>query len=255
MLWNNARVLRSTTTYLIKQKYSAAFIGLLWTILFPILFLGLYALVFTHILQVKISGHSSFEYTLLIFAGLIPFLGFSEALGAGVTSVVDNKALVKNAIFPLELVAVQSVLTTSVTMVVGLLMLMAILVARGQLFVSQLIIPIALLLQLIFTIGIIWLLSILNVFFRDLSNLVSPLILFLMLVSPIGYTIEMIPPELMPLMYPNPLFYMILIYRESMFLGVVPWGFLSIFAFIAFTTFFLGYFLFWRLKGLCADYV
>jgi lipopolysaccharide transport system permease protein len=254
-LFHYRSMLAATTLDLIRKRYSASYLGMLWVVLYPVIFLGLYVLVFVYVLQVKLAGHSSFEYVILIFAGLIPFLGFTEALAAGVTSVVDNKALIKNVIFPIELVPVQTVLASSVTMLVGLIMLMAVLIFRGQVYAAQLLAPLIFLIQLLFTVGLIWLLSILNVFFRDISTFVSPIILFLMLISPIAYTIDMIPKELMPFMYWNPLFYLIMIYREALFFGRAPWEFVAIFAAIAFAAFNLGYFVFMRLKGLCSDYV
>src|SRR5205814_1072809 len=138
------------------------------------------------------------------------------------------RSLLKGAIFPVELIAVKSVLVSSVSMLVGLVVLMLILVARGELYATQLALPLAVLIQLLFTGGLVWILSILNIFFRDIGNIVSPLILFLMLVSPIGYTQEMIPESMMPIMSVNPLFYIISIYRELIG-GQVPWMCLGIF--------------------------
>jgi lipopolysaccharide transport system permease protein len=255
VLYVHRSVLLATTRDLVRRRYIASYLGTLWVILYPVIFLGLYAVVFVMVLRVKIPGHTSFDYVLLIFAGLIPFIGFTEALSSGVSSVVDNKGLVKNIIFPIELVPVQAVLASSITMLVGLAILVVILVARGQIFVAEVLLPIVLALQLLFSIGLIWLLSILTVFFRDIATFVSPIILLLMLVSPIAYTIDMIPPELMPFMYPNPLFYMIMIYREVMFYGRVPWGYVTVFGALALLTFAFGYFVFTRLKGLCSDYL
>ncbi|UGY20187.1 hypothetical protein HAP48_0023725 [Bradyrhizobium septentrionale] len=125
----------------LRQRHGASFFGLAWTVLFPVIFLGLYSLVFSLILQVRIPGKSSFDYTLIIFSGLIPFLGFSEALSAGVSSLADNRSLLKGTIFPVELIAVKSVLVSSVTMLVGLALLLAILVVRGEMQVTQLALP------------------------------------------------------------------------------------------------------------------
>jgi lipopolysaccharide transport system permease protein len=255
LLWRNRSVVRSTVLYDLRQRYGATALGLGWTVLYPILFLGLYSIVYDLILQIRIPGKSSFEYVLIIFSGLIPFLGFSEALGSGVNSIVDNRSLVKGSIFPLELIAVKAVLVSSVTMLVGLVLLMSILIWRGETQWSQLMIPVIIIIQYLFSTGIVWLLSVINVLFRDTNNLVSPLILFLMLVSPIGYTIDMIPQSLMPIMYVNPLYYLIFIYRLSINEGVVPWGFLCGFALISLAIFLLGFHVFRRLKGVFADHV
>ncbi len=255
LLYHHRRTLLATTLHDIKARYAGTILGLAWAALYPLLFLGLYAFVYVLIFQVRVSRFSTFEYILLIFAGLIPFLGFSEALGTGVSSVIANKALIKNTLFPIELIPVKSVFVGSLTMLVGLVMLQSILWIRGVVYPSQLMVPLIVILQFLFTIGLIWILSALNVFFQDLGQTISVVILFLMLVSPIAYTIDMIPENLLPLMYPNPLFYLIMLYRESMVVGRVPVGLLIAFTGITIVMFTVGFYLFSRLKVIFADYV
>lgn len=255
LLYRHRHILLATTLHDIKGRYAGTMLGLAWSVLYPLLFLGLYAFVFILIFQVRVGQLSNFEYVLLIFSGLIPFLGFSEALGSGVSSVVANKMLIKNTLYPIELIPVKAVLVGSLTMLVGLAMLLGVLWVRGSVHFSQLFVPVILSMQLLFTIGLIWLLSALNVFFRDLGQTISVIILFLMLVSPIAYTVDMIPPRLLPVMYLNPLYYLIMLYREAMVLGQVPVDLLLVFAIITAIVFWLGYYLFSRLKVVFADYV
>lgn len=245
----------ATFMYDLRQRHGASFFGMAWTVLFPIIFLGLYSLVFNLILQVRIPGKSSIEYTLIIFSGLIPFLGFSESLSSGVGSLIDNRSLLKGTIFPVELIAVKSVLVSSVTMLVGLVLLLAILAVRGETCATQLALPLILLVQFFFTVGIIWVLSILNVFFRDIANLVSPLLLFLMLVSPIGYTDDMIPSKMMPIMAVNPLYYMISIYRDLIHFGHIPGLKLAAFGSVSLVLFIGAFHFFQRLKPVAVDHV
>ncbi|OYD55709.1 ABC transporter [Thauera propionica] len=254
-LWKYRRTLFATAWSDIRGKYRGTFLGMGWSILYPIVFLILYAVVYLFIFKIRLPNYTPFEYILLIFSGLIPFLGFSESLSTGVGSVLANRGLIRNTMFPIELVPVKAVLASSVTMIVGLSILLPILWLRGTILPSQALIPLLLVLQLVFTIGLIWLLSALNVFFQDIGQMTGVMILFLMLVSPIAYTQDMIPAALMPLMYPNPLFYMIMLYRDTIILGEIPLDLLGIFTLISLTTFFSGYYVFNRLKSLFADYV
>ena len=255
LLFTHRRFLWATTVHEIRARYAGTTLGLTWMILYPLLFLGLYTVVYTMILKIRLEQFTTFDYVLLIFSGLIPFLGFSEALGSGISAVTANKVLIKNTLFPIELLPVKAVLVGSLTMLVGLSVLQSVLWIRGTWYMSQLLIPIILLLQLLFTIGLIWLLSALNVFFQDLGQMISILLLFLMLVSPIGYTIDMIPPKLMLLMYPNPLYYLIMLYRECIMLGHAPVEHLLIFSSVSVAIFWLGFYVFSRLKVVFADYV
>lgn len=255
LLIKHRRLLFATTIHEVRTRYIGTTFGLLWAFLYPVLFLGLYAVVYTMIFRVRLGGYTTIDYVLLIFSGLIPFLGFSEALGSGVGAVTGNKGLVKNTLFPIELIPVRTALACSVTMLVGLSILLAVLWMRGIIHATQALVPIILVLQLIFTIGVLWLLSSLNVFFPDIGHLTSVLILFLMLVSPIAYTHDMIPSNLMPLMYPNPLYYLIMLYRDAIVIGTVKPMLLTVFAFMAVASFASGYFVFSRLKTIFVDYV
>jgi lipopolysaccharide transport system permease protein len=255
LLFRHRRILWATTLNEIRGRYAGTILGLAWTVIYPLIFLALYAVVYTMIFKIRIAELSTFEYVLVIFSGLIPFLGFAEAIGCGTTSVVSNKTLIKNTLFPIELIPVKAVLVSSLSMVVGLMLLQGILWIRGTLHLSQLIVPLIFILQVVFTVGLIWLVSALNVFILDLGQIVSVIILFLMLISPIAYTKEMIPKGLLPFMYPNPLFYLTMLYRESMVMGDIPIKFLLVFSTIAIITFFLGYYVFSHLKAVFADYV
>lgn len=255
ILWLHRHILWATTLSDIRGRFKGTLFGLVWTVLYPVLFLGLYAVVYTMIFRIRVADYGTTDYVLLIFCGLVPFLGFSEALGTGVSSVLSNKSLIKNTLFPVELIPVKAVFASSVTMIVGLLLLMGVLWSRGIFHSTQLLIPLVLVLQLGFTIGLIWLLSAINVFVQDLGQMVAIMILFLMLVSPIAYTQDMIPRELLPIMYPNPLYYLIMLYRDTAFLGVLRPELLGIFTLISASTLMIGGFVFTRLKPLFADYV
>jgi len=255
MMWRYRHILFATTLTDIQGRFRGTVLGLLWSVLYPVLFLALYVVVYTMIFRIRAPGFGTTEYVLIIFCGLIPFLGFSEALGAGVTSVIANKGLIKNTLFPIELIPVKSVLASSVTMIVGLMLLFAALFWHGIVHWSQLAIPLILVLQLIFSIGLLWLLSAVNVFVQDLGQIIAIIILFLMLVSPIAYTHDMIPPELLPFMYPNPLYYLIMLYRDALFLGVLNFEMLLTFSLISIAMLFFGGFVFTRLKPIFADHV
>jgi lipopolysaccharide transport system permease protein len=255
LLHRHRHTLFATTANEIRSRYVGSTLGMAWAVLYPFMFLGLYAVVYTVILQVRLERHTSFEYVLLIFSGLIPFIGFSEALTSSTVAVVGNKGLLKNTMFPIELLPVKSVLSSSVSMTVGLSGLILLLWSQGRASPVQLLIVPIFLLQLLFSVGVAWIVSALTVFFRDITQIVGVLVLFLMLVSPIGYTRDMIPPGMMPLVYPNPLYYIIEVYRQVLFFNVVPWTFLALYVAMSLGTFVLGYLFFNRLKPVFSEYV
>ena len=99
LLFIHRRILWATTLNDIRARYKGTILGLTWPILYPLLFLGLYAVVYSLIFKIRMEGVTAFGYVLMIFSGLIPFLGLAEALGSGVGSVLSNTNLIKNTMF------------------------------------------------------------------------------------------------------------------------------------------------------------
>ncbi|AQS60650.1 ABC transporter [Desulforamulus ferrireducens] len=256
LLFRYRKLIWQTTINDIKAKFAGSMFGKLWLLLYPMLMLSAYAGVYIYIFKVRFDLFNSNEYVLLIFCGLIPFLGFCEALGTGIPSVTANSNLIKNTLFPIDIIPIKSVLVSQCTQVVGMIILLIALAVFDRLTIwALLIIPIWLL-QLMFTIGLIWILSSLNVFFKDIQNMIAILTLFLMMVSPIAYTVEMVPKNLQPFLAGNPLFYIITAYQESLMLGKYPHGnTMVVLAILGFVFFIIGYWFFSKLKKILADNV
>lgn len=255
VLYKFRYMLFATTVAEVRAKYMGTTFGLVWAMLYPFMFLGLYSVVFTMILRVRVEGHTTIEYIITIFCGLVPFIGFSEALGSTTGAVVSNKNLLKNTMFPIELAPVKAALSSSVSMTVGLSALLVILWGMGKFSIVHIFVIPIFLLQILFTIGVGWIVSALNVFFRDLGQMMGILILFLMMISPIAYTREMVPPSLTAFMYPNPLFYIMESYRAVLIGHTVPVDILLVFALFSVATFVGGFALFSRVKTVFAEYV
>lgn len=263
LIWRHRTLLRRTAWNDIKARYAGSVLGLLWLVLFPLLFLSIYALLYLTVYRVKFNLGNSEEYVVFIFCGLIPFIGFSEALAIGTSSVTGNANLIKNTLFPIELIPVRAVLTSQCTQVVGTGMLLVAVGWMGHLTAWAWLLPVIWLLQILFTIGLIWILSSLNVYFRDLQNIVSIMTLMLMMISPIAWTVEMVPKELRAYMGINPLYYLIISYQESLMgatQGLVGghfprngvfWGLLI----MGLGFFYVGFWFFSRMKRLFADNV
>jgi len=253
ILWKYRSLLYRTTFSDIKGRYAGTVMGIAWLAIYPLLFLSLYAVVYVTIFKVRFGEMRSFDYVLLIFAGLIPFLNFIEVLGLGVNSVTANSQLIKNTLFPIELIPVKAVLSCLPGLIISLGILEAALLCCGKAaFFNFVVLPV-ILLQYIFSIGLCWILSALNVFIKDIGQIIPLISLFLMLVSPIAYTIDMVPPRALPFMYFNPLFYLIMLYRSVLLGDVFPWKQFWIFCIISIVFYYLGFSLFVRLKRIFAD--
>ncbi|QLC73629.1 ABC transporter permease [Pseudomonas sp. LPB0260] len=254
-LLKHRHILYATVVHGLRKRTSGNVLGALWMLLYPLLFLSMYGLVFVQILQVRIPGLDTIGYILVVFSGLVPFLAFSEAFGTGTISIVANRDLLMNTLFPIELVVAREVLIGHATMGMGMLLLWgAVLHFHGAQW-THLLVPLIYLLQIIMVIGLVWITATLTVFFRDLQQAIPILVLFLMMVSPIGYTADMVPEGLKALLLFNPLAWLMELYRACLVRGEAPLEQLGLFALFACVLFTVGGALILRLKPLFADHV
>jgi len=256
LFWRHRTLLLQTVRNDIRARFAGSALGLAWLLLYPLLFLGVYALVYVFVFKVRLALFNSNEYVVLIFCGLIPFLGFAEALGTGISSVTSNASLIKNTLFPIQLIPVKAVLTSQCTQVVGTGLLLVVLGLLGKFTLWALLFPLIWLCLILFTMGVVWILSSLNVYLRDLQNVVAVLILMLMMASPIAYTADMVPSGLRLLVGLNPLYYFIVSYQDCLMLGRPPrgWIFLVLLV-ISVVSFYGGHWFFSRMKRAFVDNV
>ena len=137
----------------------------------------------------------------------------------------------------------------------GMLLVWAAVLYHGYLYWTHLIIPIIYFAQIMMALGIVWVTSTLTVFFRDLKQATPIFILFLMLVSPIGYTDAMVPENMKAILMVNPLAWLMKLYRTCLLEGTLPVADFVIFVAFSVAVFSLGYRLISRLKPIFSDYV
>ena len=254
VLYRHRKVLISTTMVDIKTKFAGSLLGMFWLLLYPILLLTAYSFVYIFIFQVRFGTMNTPTYVMLIFAGLIPFLGFTEGLASSIVSVTANSALLKNTMYPVDIIPAKAVFTSQCTQVVGQIILIIALLIGGRLTIySFLVIPIWIF-QIMFSIGLGWIVSCLNVYVKDLQNIVNLITLFLMMVSPIAYTVDMVPQGLRAFLAWNPLYYFITAYQDCLVVGCFPReNVLIILAIFSVLIFIIGYWFFIKMKTIFSD--
>jgi lipopolysaccharide transport system permease protein len=257
LLWRHRVLLQRTTRSELKARFAGSLLGFVWLLGYPILLLGAYASVFLFVFKTKQEGfESGFDYVLLIFCGLIPFLGFAEGIGVGTSSVTGSAGLIKNTLFPIDLVPVRAVFVSQAVQVIGSALLLVAVVGNGMLTPWALLLPVVWLLQVMFTIGLIWIVSTVNVYLRDLQQMVSVITLFLMMVSPISIPARDLTGPLLTFSVFNPLWYIIACYQDLMVFGRAPTA-LAFGGLIALGLgfFAFGYWFFGRMKRVLVDNV
>lgn len=255
LIYRYREMLLQTVRADVRSRYAGSVLGLAWLVVYPLLFLGAYSLVYVYVFKARIGAYTSSEYVLHIFCGLVPFLAFAESLGAGVPSVTGNRNLIRNTMFPVELVPVKTVIASQSTHLAAAGILLVALGFCGRLTVYSLFLPILIVAQLMLSVGIIWVLSSLNVFARDLQNAVAVMTLLLMLVSPIAYDASMLPEGVRHLLLLNPLYYIVVSWQELLMAGRFPAGALAALLAISALSGSAGLAFFKRMKRVFADNV
>ena len=149
----------------IKARYKNSVLGILWSMLNP---LGL-MVVFTAVFSVMGRGQDYRQYPVFVLVGIVPWNFFSGSLTTGATAIISNSSLVKKVYFPRELLSVASLTSNLVNFLFTFLVLIVFIYAFGiGLTVHALWVPVILLTQLIFTLGITLFLSAVSVFYRDI---------------------------------------------------------------------------------------
>ena len=256
IIYRHRTIILSTTWNDIRLRFAGSILGLFWLILYPLLLLTAYSIVYLFIFRVRFADLSPSDYVLLIFSGLIPFLGFTEGIATTIPAVSSNSALVKNTLFPIDILPAKAVLVSQCTQAVGFLILLVALAVCDKLTVYSLLIVPIWAFQLLLGMGLGWILSACNVFFKDLQNIVTLIIIFLMMISPIAYPVDMVPEGLRPLLQANILYYYITAYQDSLVVGCFPrQNVLPVLMGASLFIFLGGYWFFSKIKTVFADNV
>lgn len=256
-LLRNLELIWILTADELRRAYAGSVMGLYWILVKPVLMVGLYGALFGIVFQAR-SGprQTATEYLLVLLAGLLPWLIFSEAVAAAASSITANTSLVTKIVFPIEILPVSKVLGTMLSGLVSLILLVVLLAFLHQVGWTLMLLPLLIVAQLVFTIGLAWFLSAVNVAVRD-TNQVLPLILMVwMFLSPVVYTPEMVPKALAVVFSCNPMSYFLEGYRIILLTNQPPsvliW---TVVTFMAVTIFLSGFWVLCRMRALIADFI
>lgn len=252
---HHRRILASVTRVELAKRYAGSAIGIVWVLLYPALLLGIYLFVYLVVFKMRFPGFSEMDYTLYVFAGLVPYIGFMEALTAGAVSIKQNMHLIRNVMLPIELIPVRTVTVALASEIVALVLIILLALSFGRLSPHVVWLPVVVILQVLFLVGLVLMVAALAVALPDVSYFVNLTVLLLMFVSPIGFKPDMVPSGFWPLIYLNPVYYMADSFRMSL-LSIQPIDLrvLALFAAMSFGTFAVGTAFFRRFKGVLVDY-
>lgn len=201
----------------LKGRYMGSTLGMLWTVIHPLILLVVYVFVFSKIIGVRYSlGPSSLEnFALYMFCGMVPWLAFSEAVGRSPTLLFENGNLIKRVAFPSEILPFYVVIAGLVNLFIGVAIIIAAsLIIFQHISIALLLFPVLLVFQVIFTLGLAYFLSAINVFIRDVQQAIPVFLTLWMFLTPIFYPLEIVPKEFRKFLFLNPMTYVVNGYRD-----------------------------------------
>jgi len=237
-------------------RYRGSSLGTAWSLLEPLVLLGIYTLVFGVLMglgrEEGIGG-----YALKVFCGILAWLPFSESLNRATTVLWENTTLVKKVIFPQEVLPLQLVLSAFLNQIPGLIVLLAGVAAlRGQIHLTWLWGPILVVPQLLLTAGLAFFIAATSPLLRDVKQFTALGTLCWMFATPIFYPENLFRGRLACWIFLNPLAAIIHNYRAVFILGSAPdWGMFLYSLFLGLLLYLAGHRFFLRTRKLFADLI
>ncbi|MBS5755705.1 MAG: ABC transporter permease [Veillonella sp.] len=202
----------------IVKKYRRSVLGILWSILKPLLMMGIIAMVFSSFFRFQIDN-----YPLYLLIGQILFSFFSESTNFSMTSILENSSLIKKVYIPKIMFPLSRVLSGCINLLFSIPALVIICLVTGQpLSIEMVSFILPLILFFFFVLGVGLILGTIVVFFRDIYHLYGILLTILSYMTPIFYPEEIVPMEYKGVLLFNPLYYYLYAFRQSLYNGRVP---------------------------------
>jgi ABC-type polysaccharide/polyol phosphate export permease len=241
-LFRYRELIRNLVLKDLKLKYRDSVLGFLWSLANPLLLILVYSFVFGHIMR---EGPENFAYFLMV--GILPWNFFAQSLMMSTGSILDNGNLIRKVALPMEVFPVATVLFNLAQYIFALIVFfpMALLFFKVPFAWSWVSFLPILALQLLFTLGLCFVLSAATVFYRDVRHFTEIFLTLLFWLTPIVYDVQNVPAALKMALYMNPFAHFILAYQNALYRnGVGSFDHLLVIALLAFLSFASGYTLF-----------
>ena len=218
-LYNYRQMIFSLVKRDLRGRYKGSVFGFLWTFLNPLLQLVVYTFVFSFLLKSEIEN-----YYLFLFVALIPWLFFSTAITGGSGSVLHQAGMVTKIYFPREVLPISHVTSAFINMLYSFIVVfIVIIIARVPVSpVALLYLPVVMIVEYFLALGITMLVSAITVYFRDLEFILSIFMMAWQYLTPVMYSVDIVPEHLMRLFMLNPMTPITIAYRDILYYAKAP---------------------------------
>jgi ABC-type polysaccharide/polyol phosphate export permease len=227
-------LVRQFVTSSLKTRYKRSVLGILWTLLNPLLMMLVLTIVFSSIFRFQLEN-----YAVYILSGLIAWNLFATSTTASMQGMALGGGLLNRIYVPKSIFTVSAVGTGLVNLGLSIIPLISImLILRVKITPAVLVLPVSVILLVIFSLGMGLILSAAAVFFADMLPVYEVLLLLWFYATPIIYPPDVVPEKIAWIFQLNPMTHLITIFREPIYNGVVPelyeWVISAIFALLIF---------------------
>jgi homopolymeric O-antigen transport system permease protein len=252
-LWVNRELLGFLTWRDVKIRYKQTALGGAWAILQPLIGMAIFAVLFTRVAPIQTYGT---PYPLFVYAGLVPWTFFANALALSSNSLVASEHLIRKIYFPRVFLPFASMLALVFDMIIGLAF-MGILLAYYHRSIGENIVwlPLFLFGCFMVTAGLGLGLSALNVHFRDVKYVVPFFTQMAFFLTPVLYPIRSVPEKFKILLSLNPMVGMVEGVRHAILGGPISWNLVTTSMVGASLLFLAGLYLFNRMERSFADII
>lgn len=207
----------------LRGRYKGSVLGFLWTFINPLLQLIVYSLVFGWLFRSQTNAVE--KYYLHLFVALIPWIFFSSSITVGAASIVSQKDLVKKIYFPRMVIPISYVTSCFVNMLLCFIVVFAVIIVTGVgvNFLALLTLPVIMIVEYVFALGMAMITSAVTVYFRDLEHILGIVSMAWMYLTPVVYAKSAVVPEKYHRIYDlNPMTPIIECYRTVLYHKQVP---------------------------------
>lgn len=203
----------------LRGRYKASVLGFLWTFINPLCQILVYTFVFQFIMRTGIE-----QFSVYLISGMIPWIFFSSAVSGGTTCIKNQSEMVKKIYFPREVLPISFVTSAFVNMLFCFIMIFLVIAVSGRGFsiIALLFLPLVMIIEYIMALGFTFIVSGMTIYFRDMEHIVGVIMMAWIYLTPIMYSVEMVPEKLRPVYYLNPMTPVIEAYQHILYYKTIP---------------------------------
>jgi len=206
----------------VRSQFGGQVMGSWWVVGHPLFQMLVYITVFALVFKVRLGGTQDMprDYITYLLSGLVPWMAAQQILARGATLMTSQTNLVKQVVFPIQVIPAASVLVNLILLSVGLVVLISYsLVKHGSLPLTVLLLPLLVACLSAGLLGIAFGLAAIGVFFRDLKDIVQVMVVAGVYMMPIFYLPQWVPELLKPVLYLNPFSAMGWCFQDVIYFG------------------------------------